>query len=414
MSNLLIIFILFATANLILKIFLSELNRRYILKMSSKVPERFQKLISLPEHQKAAAYSNAKSKFTQVKIITSFILLMLWIPMGGLQFLDHWASSFGLSNFKTGIILLSIIGCIDFIIFTPFSLYSTFVIEEKFGFNNTTLKLFFIDIIKSSLIGIPIGVGIFWVLISFIENFKNSWWYITWFFLMSFQFFMLWFYPKFISPLFNKFTALDNKELKSSIDNLSKKTGINFKDYFVIDASIRSSHGNAYFTGFGNNKRIVFFDTLLNTLLPNEVIAVLSHELGHLKHKHIQKSLIKMSIFLLLGLFALNYIHNDGILYRVHSTLKSPYMMIILFNMISGTYLFFLTPFQSYFSRKNEFEADRFAAKYTNAYDLISALIKLYKENSSSLTTHPWYSKFYFSHPPALERVRYLEEQAKA
>jgi STE24 endopeptidase len=228
---------------------------------------------------------------------------------------------------------------------------------------------------------------------------------------MAFQFIMIWAYPKFIAPLFNKFSKLDDEDLTQEIDKLSKRCDINFKDYFVMNASLRSSHGNAYFTGFGKNKRIVFFDTLLKSLNVDEVVSVLAHELGHLKKKHIIKSIIMSSAFLFIGLFILGQLYNSPKLFEAFSlSTNEAYMALLLFVLIAPYYTFLLTPLMSWLSRKNEFEADEFAATHASAKKLITALLKMYKDNSSSLTPHPTYSKFYYSHPPAKERIDFLKK----
>ena len=221
---------------------------------------------------------------------------------------------------------------------------------------------------------------------------------------------MIWIYPKFISPLFNNFTPLNNKELKVEINNLCQKSGVNFKDYFVMDASRRSSHGNAYFTGFGKNKRIVFFDNLLQSLSINETIAVLAHELGHFKKKHITKSLLFASGSMLFGFYILSKLISSQYFFDAFIQSKSIGSGFILFSIVSPYFTYFFTPLNSWFSRKNEFEADQFAAEQSSAQDLISALLKMYKDNSSSLTPDTLYSKFYFSHPPARERISFLKE----
>jgi STE24 endopeptidase len=220
---------------------------------------------------------------------------------------------------------------------------------------------------------------------------------------------MIWAYPKFIAPLFNKFSKLDDNNLIEEVGKLGERCKINFKDYYVMNASIRSSHGNAYFTGFGKNKRIVFFDTLLSSLKHEDGVSVLAHELGHFKKKHIMKSIIMSSVFLFLGLFVIGQLYANPEFFKAFGfTTKEPYIALLLFVLISPYYTFLFTPVSSWLSRKNEFEADEFAATHASAKELISALLKMYKDNSSTLTPHPVYSKFYFSHPPAKERIDFL------
>ncbi len=272
------------------------------------------------------------------------------------------------------------------------------------------MKTFITDLIKGLVLGGIIGLPIIYALMKFVTLMPQNWWIVGWAFLMLVQIILLFAYPRFIAPLFNKFSPMEEGETKEKVLELLKRTGFSSNGLFVMDASRRSSHGNAYFTGFGKNKRIVFFDTLLKSLNPVEVEAVLAHELGHFKKKHVLKMIIKSFIFSLVGFFILGQLINSQVFFNGHG-IQEPTIAkaFLLFSMVASLYTYFLTPISSYFSRKHEFEADTFASENANAEDLISALIKLYKENSSTLTPDPLYSSFYHSHPPALTRVQFLE-----
>lgn len=397
--------------NLMIKISLLILNMSYIKKNINRVPQQFSERITLNEHNKAQNYSLTKSKFGLIQMLFNFLVLIIWIYLGGINWLNNITLSLNISTIWQGVAFLLSFSFIGAFISIPFDLYNNFVIEEKFGFNKMTAKIYISDFFKQILVSLIIGIPLIYTLLFFIETFTKYWWFYSWLFLVLFQFVIIWAYPKFIAPLFNKFSKLDKPELEQAINELSQKCNVEFKEYFVMNASLRSSHGNAYFTGFGKNKRIVFFDTLINTLNPNEVIAVLAHELGHFCHKHIKKQMLFSICFMLIGFYIL------GILYQRPEFLEafsieqtSSHVILLLFTIISPVYTFLLTPIGSWFSRKNEFEADTFAAKYSSAKDLISALIRMYKDNSSTLTPHPIYSKFYFSHPPAIERVEFLSK----
>ena len=409
-SNLFLIsFYTFAIIGLIIKLYLNYKNIAYIAKHSDSVPEMFKEKITLEEHKTAAKYTITKQKFSTSTMVIHFLLLILWVPVGGLNQLDLLVQRFDLSQIQSGLVFFLIYMVISIVISLPESIYSTFVIEEKFGFNKTTPKLFCLDFLKQLLLSTILGGVLLYTLLYLMNFLGENWWLFAWSFIVLFQFVIIWAYPKFIAPIFNKFSPLDDDDLKNQIEKLSKKINLNFKDYYIMNASLRSSHGNAYFTGFGKNKRIVFFDTLLKTLTNNEVMAVLAHELGHLKKKHILKSLFIGILFMGIGFYVLGLLLNSKEFFMAFGkSTPSSHMALILFTFLLPIYTFILTPLSSWFSRKNEYEADQFAVENTNGDELISALIKMYKDNSSSLTPSPVFSKFYYSHPPAIERVNFI------
>jgi STE24 endopeptidase len=395
----------------IIEAILDHKNKSHITKHRDKVPEKFQDKVSLAEHQKAADYTIAKLKLKRVFSVVNLLILLGWTLGGGLNVLDQWVRGLDMIPIYRGIVFFFSFAGIGLILGLPESLYTTFVLEEKFGFNKTTLRTFITDLFKGVFLGVLIGAPVMALILWVMERFPDQWWILAWCVLTLFQLVIMWAYPVFIAPLFNKFVPLEEGTVKEKVLALLERTGFKSKGLFVMNASLRSSHGNAYFTGFGENKRIVFFDTLIKTLDPEEVESVLAHELGHFKKKHVLKGLVKSILLSLVGFFILGKIYHWSPFYQGHGVfLKSDYMALLLFSLVSGVYTFFLTPINSLFSRKHEYEADEFASQNASSTKLISALIKLYKDNASTLTPDPTYSAYYYSHPPALERVRFLEK----
>ncbi|RLA62993.1 MAG: M48 family peptidase [Epsilonproteobacteria bacterium] len=412
-----IVFLIFLMAKEIIEFFLDLKNRSYVMAHRDAVPDKFKDQVSLEEHQKAADYTVAKIKIGQVFNFINFFVLLAWTLGGGFELLDRWVRGLEMSSLYTGLIFIFAYGGISLLIGLPQSLYSTFVLEEKFGFNKTTPAIFIKDMIKGLLLGVIIGAPLMALILWIMPNpgdvmsKASYWWLWAWSVLTAFQLIMLWAYPVLIAPLFNKFSPMEEGDVKNKVLALLDRTGFTSNGLFVMDASMRSSHGNAYFTGFGKNKRIVFFDTLIKTLDAGEVESVLAHELGHYKRKHVLKGLIKAMLLSLVGFFILGKVFTWLPFYQGHGvTLPSDYMALLLFSMVSGIYTFFLTPLNAFVSRKYEFEADQFASENASASKLITALVKLYKDNASTLTPDPTYSAYYYSHPPALERVKFLEK----
>jgi STE24 endopeptidase len=309
--------------------------------------------------------------------------------------------------------LIAAVAIISEIIDLPLDYYKQFRLEEKFGFNKMTPGLFFSDMIKHSLIGALIGLPLLWVTLTVMEHAGSLWWLYAWLIWCGFQVLMLGLYQNLIAPLFNKFTPLADESLKNRIEELMQRVGFASKGLFVMDGSRRSAHGNAYFSGFGSAKRIVFFDTLLSRLAPNEIEAVLAHELGHFKLNHVIQRIGIMFIISLGFLALLGYLKNQTWFYLGLGVLpmmdaSNDAMALILFMFALPVFTFLFSPLLSLTSRKNEFEADAFAAKHSNSQDLVSALVKLYEDNASTLTPDPLHSAFYDSHPPASARIQRL------
>jgi STE24 endopeptidase len=374
----------------------------------NKVPDAFKKNISLKDHQKAALYAIAKSELGSKDILAQASLLIL-LTLGGLiskiSNIFDWISS---STLRDIAIILSVM-LISSLIDLPFNYYKTFKIDEKFGFNRMTKKLFFSDIYKQIILGLSLGLPILFVALWMLQNAGSYWWLYLWVVWSLFNLLILAIYPTWIAPFFNKFSPLKDRVLKTKIIALLKKCGFKSQGLFVMDGSARSNHGNAYFTGFGKNKRIVFFDTLLERLNHNEIEAVLAHELGHFHHNHVKKRIVMMFLVSFIGLAILGYLKDQLWFYHGLGIAKpSDGSALLLFMLVGPTFIFFIKPIMAFYSRQNEFEADRYAKKHSSAKYLKESLVKLYRDNASTLTPDPLYSAFYDSHPPALQRIARL------
>ena len=404
------LFLSFLALSFIIKLWLAQRHIKHIAQHRDAVPAAFREKLTLTDHQKAADYTTTKVKFGRwVMLYSDILLLLLWTFGGGLEWLDQYSRSLGWEPLYTGMVVMLSLMLLSSALELPFSLYSTFVIEERFGFNRTTAKTFVIDIFKGLLLVLALGAPLLWVVLWLMEKSGDLWWIYTWVVWTGFGLLIAWAYPSWIAPLFNKFTALEDGETLTRINNLLQRCGFSSKGVFVIDGSRRSSHGNAYFAGFGKNKRIVFFDTLLKSLNNDELEAVLAHELGHFKHKHIIKSMAISMVTSLAGLALLAWLMQQGWFYTsLGVSQTSNYMALLLFSITLPVFTFLLHPVMSLLSRKNEFEADRFAAQQSRAEYLIQALVNMYKENASTVTPDPLYSAFYDSHPPAPVRIAHL------
>ena len=405
-------FLSFLFIEQVIEVYLSFRNRISIKNNRNEVPDDFKETISLKDHHKAAEYQLTLIDFGFFFRIYGLLILLLWTIGGYLSKLSFYSSTLTNNDYLNGILLLLSIIVINLMLSLPVSLIRTFHIEDKYGFNNTTYKTFILDKLKGLILSSLIGLPIFLAVAYFINIFNNNWWIYSYILFMLFQFFLLWIYPTVIAPLFNKFIKLDDPAYEEKINSLLEKTEFEAKGLFVMDGSTRSNHGNAYFTGFGKNKRIVFYDTLLDTLKPGEVEAVLAHELGHYKLKHIQKSLLVSVFTSLVGFYLLYAVFNVDSFFIGHGLDHlTTYSKIYLFYLVIGVYTFFTTPISSFYSRKREFESDDYSVKFTDGNHMISALIKLIKDNASTLTPDNLYSSYYYSHPPASERINNIKAQ---
>ena len=412
MHSFTILFVTMLALSLVIRFWLSHRQISHITAHRARVPEAFEGKINLDEHRKAADYTVTKTRFGRLPMFYDAGLLLLWTLGGGLEWLNQTTIAYGLNPIMTGIAVILAFMLVSSILELPFSIYSTFVIEERFGFNRTTVKTFIIDIIKGSALGLIIGVPLLWTILWLMEKSGELWWVYAWIVWTSFSLFIMWVYPTVIAPIFNKFEPLKEGETLERIKQLLQRCGFSSNGIFVIDGSKRSSHGNAYFSGFGRNKRIVFFDTLLKMLNDDELEAVLAHELGHFKKKHIVKGMLISVATSFAGLAILAWLmKNEWFYTALGVSTPATYMALLLFVLVLPVFTFILHPLLSLFSRKNEFEADAYAAQQTRAAHLIQALVGLYKENASTLTPDPLYSAFYDSHPPAPVRIAHLNAQ---
>jgi STE24 endopeptidase len=408
-----LLFAALVLATLMVKMWLSTRHIRYVALHRAEVPEQFAQKIPLAAHQKAADYTIAKTQLKLLLLVVNAAVLIGFTLLGGLQWLSINLISFTGPGMLYQIGLIAAVAVISEIIDLPLDYYKQFRLEEKFGFNKMTPGLFFSDMIKHTLIGALIGLPLLWVTLSVMEQAGSLWWLYAWLIWCGFQILMLGLYQNLIAPLFNKFTPLADESLKNRIEGLMQRVGFASKGLFVMDGSRRSAHGNAYFSGFGSAKRIVFFDTLLSRLAPNEIEAVLAHELGHFKLNHVIQRIGIMFIISLGFLALLGFLKNQTWFYLGLGVLpmmdaSNDAMALILFMFALPVFTFLFSPLLSLTSRKNEFEADAFAAKHSNSQDLVSALVKLYEDNASTLTPDPLHSAFYDSHPPASARIQRL------
>ncbi len=395
-----------------IQFWLSKRQTRHVTEHRPQVPDAFKDTVSLEAHQKAADYTIEKDKLGDLDSILGLILLLLLTLGGGISLVFNYWNAFSLSPLLTGVGAIGSLMLIMSLIDIPTSYYQTFVIEEKYGFNKNTPKQFFKDfMIQLALmfaIGLPLLALILWVM----ESIGSLWWFWAWAILMGFSLLMSWLFPTVIAPLFNKFTPLEDGALKDRIQQLLTRCDFNSKGIFIMDGSRRSGHGNAYFTGLGSNKRIVFFDTLVESLDDEELEAVLAHELGHFKRKHVIKMLIASSIMTLISFAILGWlIDKDWFFNGLGVTEPSNAAALLLFMLVSPVFTIFMQPISAYFQRKFEFEADDFATENAQGSKMVSGLVKLYEENASTLTPDPLYSAFHYSHPPAAIRIAHIESK---
>ncbi len=403
-------FITLLTVTTLIRIWLGNRHIAHIQHHRKQVPAAFDGNISLQAHQKAADYSRVKTRLAMIEASIQAVFLALLTIGGGLQWIDDiWRNILPNYEIARGALVICSAMIASALIDLPFDYYKTFTVDENFGFNKMTPTMFFTDLLKQSIVGIVLGAPILFAALWLMQGAGQYWWLYLWVIWSAFNLLILAVYPTFIAPFFNKFTPLSDENLKLRIETLLTKCGFKSQGLFVMDGSTRSSHGNAYFTGFGTSKRVVFFDTLLDRLNPDEIEAVLAHELGHFKHHHVIKRIALMFFVSFIGLALLGWLMNQPWFYTgLGVSDASNYMALILFLLVSPVFLFLLRPIMASYSRKNEFEADDYAAKHASANHLVEALVKLYRDNASTLTPDPLHSAFYDSHPPASIRISKL------
>ena len=408
-----IIFLFAVVISYAVEYWLARRQCAYVLAHRDSVPVAFRDSITLEAHQKAADYTLAKAKLGEVDRAVSLAVLMLFTLGGGIDRVAEFWMGFEWPTILTGVtVILSTLLLIQ-LIDLPISIYMTFDLEDRFGFNRNTPKQYAKDHLLQLALGLAIGGPLLALILWVMGTVGPLWWVLAWAILQSFSILMSWAFPTLIAPLFNKFSPLEDAILRERIEALLGRCGFHSKGIFVMDGSRRSGHGNAYFTGIGNNKRIVFFDTLVNSLSHEELEAVLAHELGHFKRKHVLKMLITSAVISLAGLGLLGWLMGQNWFYEgLGVSQQSNSTALLLFMLAMPSFTLFLQPTMAYFQRKFEFEADDFASVYARPRDLISALVKLYRDNASTLTPDPLYPAFHYSHPPAAIRIANLESKS--
>jgi len=405
-----LIFVFFLATTTAFKLWLATRHASHVRRHRAQVPVDFAEAISLSAHQKAADYTVARSAISRADIVISAIWVVVLTLGGVLQWLhDAWAGLFSAGGLAHGVAFLASIGVLGWLVDLPLSIYRTFFVEARFGFNKMTPALFVSDAVKTALLAAAIGLPVLAAVLWLMDAMGSFWWLWVWAFWMSFNLLVLLIYPTFIAPMFNKFSPLEDGAMRQRIEALLERCGFRSSGLFVMDGSRRSAHGNAYFTGFGRTKRIVFFDTLLDKLNPPEIEAVLAHELGHFRCHHVVKRLGLMAVVTLVMLWVLNQLMQAEWFFGglgAHATTTA--MALALFMTALPVFTYALSPVMSAWSRQHEFEADAYAVARTDKDDLVNALVKLYRDNAATLTPDPLYSNFYDSHPPAAIRIERL------
>ena len=406
-------FLIVLGVSTVLRLWLGARHIAYVQAHRAAVPAQFASEVSLDAHQRAADYTAAKTRLGLVSVLVD-TALVLWLTFGGgVQRMYELAARWFDGEIARGLVLIALVAVVTTVIELPLGLYRTFRIEERFGFNKMTPALYWLDFLKNTALaaafGLPLAACVLWLM----DVAGDYWWFYAWLVWVVFNLFVLAIYPTWIAPLFNRFSPMNDPELRERVERLLQRCGFKVKGLLVMDGSRRSSHGNAYFTGFGSSKRIVFFDTLLTRLTPQEVEAVLAHELGHFRLRHVVKRIAWIFAASLAFLWLLDYVmHQEWFYVGLNVDARSIAVALVLFFMVVPSFTFLLQPLFSSYSRKHEFEADTYAAQNASARDLVSALVKLYKDNASTHTPDPVQSAFYDSHPPALIRIAKLQSSS--
>ena len=405
-------FVLALVGSTLLRYWLATRQIRHVARHRDEVPPEFRQAIALSSHQKAADYTIAKTRLGLLEMGIGAGVVVAWTLLGGLHTLNAATLVLVGPGMLQQIALVVAFIVIGAVIDLPMSWYQTFVLEERFGFNKMHLRLWLADMAKSAVIGALIGIPLLWLILWLMGAAGSLWWLWAWSVWMGFNLLLLLIYPTFIAPLFNRFKPLEDESLRTRVTALMQRCGFAAKGLFVMDGSKRSAHANAYFTGFGASKRVVFYDTLLARLSAPEVDAVLAHELGHFRHRHVIKRIASMFALSLLAFGLLGWLSGQtwfytalGVQPNMQAGAPNDALALLLFMLVTPAFGFFISPLFTQLSRRHEFEADAFAVAQTSSQDLSAALLKLYEDNASTLTPDPVYVRFYYSHPPAIERL---------
>jgi STE24 endopeptidase len=409
MSWLTPLFVLAVVAGVAIELWLAQRQAAVVAKHRDEVPEPFAASVSADEHRKAADYTLAKLRFGRAGALVDAVLTVALTIGGGIAALDALWRLTRLTQPWLGLAVIASVLLAMQLVNLPFSVWRTFRLEARYGFNRTSPGLFLADLAKSLALAVLLGGPLLLAMLTLMQRAGRWWWAWAWGLWLAVMFFMAWAWPAFIAPLFNRFSPLQDASLSQRIEALLARCGFASKGVFVVDNSRRSSHGNAYFTGIGRHKRIVFFDTLLERLGHTEVEAVLAHELGHFRLRHVRKRLLVSLTLTFAGLALLGWLTEQPGFYAALGVPRpSPHAALLLFMLAVPAFMFFVTPLGSLWSRRHEFQADAFATRYASAAELASALVKLHRDNASTLTPDPLYAAFYYSHPPPLARITRL------
>ena len=407
------LFILALLAGLALDLWLAQRQASAVARHRGEVPAPFAGSVSADEHGKAADYTIAKVRFGRVSTVVDALVLLFLTVGGGIALIDGLWRHTALAEPWLGVGVIASVAIFTQLVSLPFSIWRTFRLEARFGFNRTTPALFLADLAKGLALAVALGGPLLIATLYLMERAGRWWWLWAYGLWLAVMFLMAWAWPAFIAPLFNRFTPLADASLKARIEALLERCGFASKGVFIVDSSRRSSHGNAYFTGIGRHKRIVFFDTLLEHLAHPEVEAVLAHELGHFRLKHVRKRLALSMLTMFLGLALLGWLaRQPGFYAALGVPVPSTHAALLLFVLAVPVFTFFVTPLASLWSRRHEFEADAFASQHASAAELATALVKLHRDNATTLTPDPVYAAFYYSHPPPLTRITRLRAAA--
>jgi STE24 endopeptidase len=391
------------------QLWLSRRQERAVLARREHVPAAFEQVISPVEHRKAADYTVARQRFARFESVFDAIVLVVLTLGGGIAWMGTLAARITQDPLAQGVVHVLVVLLVLSIMSLPFSVWRTFVLEERFGFNRTTPSTFVVDLLKSVLLGGLLGGAIITLILWTMSTAGDRWWVAGWGAWMSFSILLLWAWPRWIAGLFNRFSPLDDTELRQRIDALLERCNFRAKAVYVMDGSRRSAHGNAYFTGLGREKRIVFFDTLLQSLTPVQVEAVLAHELAHFRLRHIPQRLAASAIASLAGFALLGWLAGqESFFTALGVAVPGDAAALLLFVLALPAFTWVLTPLAAAWSRRHEYEADAFAARYSDGPELARALVSMYRENASTLTPDRLHSAFYDSHPPPVDRIARL------
>jgi STE24 endopeptidase len=412
-----LLFLVFFGLEFAIEFVLNEVNLRYVRAhwAEQNIPDFFRAQLSPADYKKSIEYTLAKGRFQRWSELYGRLWMLTILFSGVLVLLDdrtgRLAGQLGLGAYGTGVLFCLGVGFIFSLIGLPTDLYSTFGLEAKFGFNKTTLKLYLADKLKGMVLSLVIGVPFLFVILWLMRATGGYWWVWAFVFISGFQLLMIVIFPTFVAPWFNKFEPLKEGEFRDRILALADQVGFKTSGIYSMDGSKRSAHSNAYFTGIGRSKRIVLFDTLIEQMTVEQGLAVLAHEMGHYKMKHIRRMLVVQTVFLFVGLYVLSLLLDYSPLFAAFGLKPSPHAALVLFSLLAGPFTFFLGPLMNFLSRKHEFEADRFAAvTLRDGKPMEEALINLTVKNLANLTPHPWYSAYHYSHPSPAERIEAIRQ----